>query len=68
MGKKENKNNKKSEEIVDNEQLSIQDINDEDKIESINQEIESNENSDADYIHDESIITDSEFKKQLKEQ
>ena len=68
MGKKENKNNKKSEEIIDKEQVSIIEANDEDKIESINQEIESNDNSDADYIHDESIITDNEFKKQLKEQ
>ncbi len=71
MSKKENKskNESNSENIKDDAQLTIDDVN---KIEDLEDKIEEteiiNENSDADYIHDESIVSDDEFKKKLKEE
>ena len=69
MSNKENKKKSKSEESMDDSQLTIEDVN---KIEDAEDKIEEveviEENSDADYIHDESIVSDDEFKKKLKEE
>lgn len=69
MSNKENKKKSKSEESIDDSQLTIEDVN---KIEDAEDKIEEveviEENSDADYIHDESIVSDDEFKKKLKEE
>ena len=82
MSKKGNNKKSKKEEIKDDAQLSIDDVKEieetkieenttteevEDKLEENNEVIEEI-NSDADYIHDESIISDEAFKRQLKEQ
>lgn len=82
MSKKGNSKKSKNESIKDDAQLSIDDVKEieetkieentiteevEDKLEENNEVIEET-NSDADYIHDESIISDEAFKRQLKEQ
>ena len=83
MSKKGNNKKSKNEIIKDDAQLSIDDVKEiekitaeenptiteevEDKLEENNEVIEES-NSDADYIHDESIISDEAFKRQLKEQ